>query len=611
MTTGRRAAWIASSALCLMGCADSPAAPPDLAPPDLASPDLAPPPMFVPSEIQFDEIDDDRVPRIVQTASLDPQHDVGAIDGPGVAVGDVDGDGRPDLFLVGGGLYLNRADARGFRLEAASFPSLDFAAAAAAFGDFDRDGDLDLALAGYGALRVYANDGTGRFTEAATGITYPAKDVAVTVAWGDLDGDGWLDLAVGNYGLVWDPAQDQQHPHLYLNDRQGHFAALPDPIARRSIVTAFADLDGDGRLDVYFGDDREVAFLDPAVARHDLVLLNRGLDATGLPVLVESSAALGLDGARDTMGLAVGDSTNAGGWDLFLSDARAGWLYRSSDGDGGGRFADVTPSSGIDLTGPPPSQTKQTWYQWGGQFADLDGDGNEDLLVGQTNLFETPTAELELGPLLLRNRGGRFELQRFAFGAPMSARAVVAVDLDLDGDQDFVVAPYMDRFRFVANQTAPRGFLRVRLVPTVSAPGAAGAVVVAQSGPFTQRRMRLSGGQPSSQGEEILDFALPGGADLTVTWPSGAVQTVHGVQPASQIDVTEPRWIVVGAGVLEVDVRAAGVGQPGSRVTLLEQGQRREAIADASGRVRFDIGAASKVTLTVDGRELPAHPAVQ
>src|SRR6185436_21131505 len=98
---------------------------------------------------------------------------------------------------------LNRPDPVGFRLEAVAFPALAEEVVGAAFGDYDRDGDFDLALAVRGGARLFTNDGSGQFTPAAS-LGQPG-DVTLSVAWGDLDGDGRLDLGLANYGFPTDP----------------------------------------------------------------------------------------------------------------------------------------------------------------------------------------------------------------------------------------------------------------------------------------------------------------------------------------------------------------------------------------------------------------------
>jgi len=553
----------------------------------------------------------------------------GFIAGAGAAVGDVDGDGRADVYLAGGGLYLNRPDARGFLLAASSaIPAPDLTPIGVALGDFDRDGDLDLALCGHGGARLFVNDGNGSFHDgtAAAGVAGSADDLSMSVAWGDLDGDGYLDLIVANYGIPRDGNLDAQQSRLYLNRRDGTFAALPPPLGQstltvRALFATFADFDGDGLLDLHVADDAEIPFLDATRPRHDLVLLNRGLDASGQLALVESSAPLGLDNPRATMGCAVGDSARGPGWELLFADLQAEWLYH---GPGAGApFSDVTQASAIDLAGPP----KESWVNWGGAFADLDGDGFEDALVGQAPLHPGQPGTDTLGPLLLRNRGGSFALTRYAFGGPMRAHAILLADLDGDGDDDAIVAPFADRFRFFVNQTAPRRYVRVELDATVSAPGAAGAVVMVKSGGVTQKRMRVAGGQPHSSGEEILDFALAGAsvADVTITWPSGAVQTVPGVAAPASVKISEPRWITLSNArpaadgatqvVATVDVAGAGLGAAGSKVRWTAAGASLDAVADGTGVATFDLPprtspGALQATITVDGRVLPAHPAL-
>jgi hypothetical protein len=223
-------------------------------------------------------------------------------------------------------------------------------------------------------------------------------------------------------------------------------------------------------------------------------------------MFTDASAELGLDSPRATMGLALG----SGGADLFITDVRAGWLFRST----GTTFQDVTRASGIDLSGP----TGEQWWQWGCVFADLDGDGGEDLLVGQSPIHLNYMGTAKNGPLLLRNGDGHFQLQRYAFGGPMFIRSTVLVDLDGDGDQDVIGAPFFDHFRFFINDTGARKFLRF----SGATPG---TLVTVESGGVTQKRMAYSGGQPYSQSEPVLDFAVKGSAQVTVKWPGGATQS--------------------------------------------------------------------------------------
>ncbi|RMH41605.1 MAG: VCBS repeat-containing protein, partial [Deltaproteobacteria bacterium] len=475
--------------------------------------------------VAFTEVTDDRMPTVAQADVLGGDR----FWGPGAAAGDVDGDGRVDLYLSGGGLYLNRNDPRGFRFERAPVQPAEpgFDVLGAVFADVDRDGDLDLTLCGAGGVRLLANDGTGAFEDVtqAAGIAVPATDVCVETAWGDLDGDGFPDLSVATYGSPGDRA-DAEVGHLYLNNRDGTFREATDAVggpdrARRSLTTAFADFDGDGAVDLYFGDDQFIE-LESGQPRGDLVFLNRGLDDQGRLQLEEASETLGLDGFRATMGCAFGDPARTGGWDLLFSDVFRIWIYHRSPG--GSAFEDVTLARGDDLRGPP----EEKWVMWGGQFADFDGDGYEDALVAQAPVLFGERNQERLGPVLLRNRGGTFERVRYAFGGPLLARGTLLADLDGDGDDDVVTAPLFGPFRAFVNDTAPRDAVRVRLVGTVSEPGAAGAVVVATAGSVAQQRMVVAGCRPFAEGPPVVDIALAGATsmDLQIAWPSGARQRV-------------------------------------------------------------------------------------
>lgn len=589
-----------------------------------------------PVEVVFREVTGPRVPSIEQTKSLDPSD----FFGPGVAVGDVDGDGRPDVVIAGSGVYLNHANTEGFQLDLAegATPGLDIDVIGVSLADFDRDGDLDLALCGAGGVRLLRNDGKGAFVDvsATAGVAGKPGDISASVAWGDLDGDGFLDLAVGNYGVGpgYDPAtgnpvfkdNDTQPSHLYLNQRDGSFvevlAPLSDPaLTVRGIVTAFADFDADGLLDVYYADDAEVAIKGKA-ERHDLVLLNRGFDADGNLVLVESSAEIGLNVARSTMGCAIGNPDRGPGWDFFFTDIEAGWLFRSSSA--GERYREAGRDAGILLHSDPGGAR---WVMWGSVFSDFDGDGFEDLLVSQAPIHDSEGRE-GIGPLLLKNKGGtQFELERLALGGEMRARANILVDLDLDGDNDVIVAPFYDRFRFIENRSAPRNYVRVTLRPTVSAPGAPGAIVEARSGDVLQKRMRMNGGQPHSDGEATLDFGLglASSAEITVRWPSGAVQSVSGVSSGSVIDVAEPNWLQISdtrpvadgstSVTITLDVVAAGLGTTSSEVAWESQGTVTVASAQPDGRFLVALPPRSEPgpvrgTVRVDQRELPLHPVV-
>lgn len=464
---------------------------------------------------------------------------------------------------------------------------------AAAFGDYDRDGDLDLVVSGRGGPRLWQNDGTGRFSEVtgAANISSDPTDLSFSVAWGDINGDGWLDLAVANYGPAIHESKIEPS-RLLINQRDGTFEPLLAPLSDlpvRAWVIAFTDFNGDGRLDLYVGDDADIAFSNPNIPRRDLVLINEGPDDIGEVILTEASAAYGLDTPRSTMGFAMGNPDRGPGWDVMITDIEATWLYRNTaDGQ---PFADITAASGIDFTSP----AGESWWQWGCVFSDLDGDGWEDGLVAQSGIFANQPDADRNAPVLLYNRGDSrgFDQRHHTLAASLNARALLLVDLDLDGDDDVVATPYYDRFRFFTNATTGDAFLRLRLEATVSAPGAAGATVVAATATATQKRIVVAGGQPHSTSEPAMSFGLAEAtsAHVRLAWPSGAVQQLE--LEAGTHTVREPEWLQIsdrqpvadGVSMVAVTIDTNLVGGGPNSSVQLRGGVNQDLTADDAGLV--------------------------
>ncbi len=224
-----------------------------------------------------------------------------------VALADVDGDGDLDAVLANwrqNRLYLN--DGSGLFTDATTqLPHLADDTLALALGDVDGDGDLDLLFANFGSNRLLLNDGRGGFTESSRSLPR-VTDTSLDVALGDVDGDGDLDALVANAG----PAQNK----LYLNDGQGIFTdatvtGLPAHMDH-TLSLALGDVDGDGDLDVIFGNTP----VGSNVSGQDRLYRNDGLgvfsDATHLLPRENSG----------TPALALGDLDGDGDLDAYLAD---------------------------------------------------------------------------------------------------------------------------------------------------------------------------------------------------------------------------------------------------------------------------------------------------
>lgn len=248
----------------------------------------------------------------------------------GAAAGDADGDGLFDLYVPSRprGLFYRALPEGGF-VEAGALHGLDTGAGGtgAVFFDFDNDGDQDLAVADVGwvepdgspggqPLRLYENDGKGRFTEAGAEHGFGLRTYGYSLAVCDFDLDGWLDVYVCNYGRVdaepndsWTDARNGQ-PDLLLRNVEGrrfeNVAAAAGLIdGRWTYAAAWADYDGDGDSDLYVANDYGPNSL----------WRNRG-DGT----FEDVAEAAGTTDVGNGMGCAWGDLDGDGELDLYVAN---------------------------------------------------------------------------------------------------------------------------------------------------------------------------------------------------------------------------------------------------------------------------------------------------
>jgi len=473
---------------------------------------------------------------VTSESGIDFQYTSNGFQGGGLAVADLDGDGLPEIVAGrrDGGLALFRnRGSLGFEEIAESGLDSTAAATAIAAVDLDNDGDRDLVLASAGVAVVMANQGDGRFAEAAR---FEGSGTTEHILPVDLDGDGLLDLYFSNYEVR--DADDTQN-RLYLNRGGLQFAFAGTAGAGLSWTATAFDLDADGDQDLYVANDTLLAdFGKPeptttALWPVDLLLRNDGPGPDGVPRFTDLAADLGLAKPRSSMGGLLGDFNDDGRLDLYVPDFGAKKLFLR---DPAGGFTESAAELGLTAIarsnarcGPSPESWECLVLSWSAALGDFDLDGSDELLIvnGETLPGNPP-------PVLLFARGPDRAYTEVSPDIPcMDARGLVVTDLDGDGDQDVVIGQKEGPLVVYENRgkPAPTKWLRVTLRGRTSNRDGVGAVVTMRmASGRTQTRVVGAGGVVHSASPAEAFFGL-GSDDVTtveVRWPSGRRTEVPG-----------------------------------------------------------------------------------
>jgi len=517
--------------------------------------------------------------------------------GSGVAWGDMDDDGDPDLFLVNyASSMLEPIDAHGdaglcrlYRNDGGAFVDVThdvgldapIRGCAAAWCDYDGDGDLDLYITAYGPNRLYRNDG-GLFEDVSREAGVDDSGFGAGVAWFDADGDEWIDLYVCNYvdfeyregdlsrrerqygaevPFTLNPSSYPAQPNrLYRNNRDGTFtdvaaeSGVADPRGR-SLGAAPFDFDLDGDIDLYVANDVSA----------NGVFRNRG-DGTFEDIGAISLAA----DYRGAMGMAVGDLDRDSDFDLFVTHWVAqenacfenmhseNWI--GNDGERRLFFMDTAELLGL-------GQISLKTVGWSTGFADFDNDGLDDLWVVNGHTLEDADDPTRLRPQamqLFRQIAGEgfFEVAEQACGAlcePMVGRGGASADYDGDGRVDLVLVGHGEPVRLVRNSTPAGNAVRLRLRQPAPNTRALGARVQVSTTSGTQAKQ--IGASAAYLSQDGLDLAFGVGAethaDVQIVWPDGETLTLPRVEAGPLLEVVRARGSAPADGPT-VPFRAAG-----------------------------------------------------
>jgi len=483
---------------------------------------------------------------------------------------DFDQDGLLDIYLVSytlepqadgsvprDALYRNNGDGTFTDVTARAGLGGPMRGMGLAVGDYDNDGWPDLYVSGFRRQRLYHNNRNGTFTDVTAAAGLSESGWGTSAAFFDYDGDGDLDLFVCHY-LDIDP--DAPLPcqmiggrpfcsidklrgsrsALYRNDGGGRFTEVGAAagIAReggKGLGVVAADLDGDGRIDLFQANDTAPNFL----------FKNRG-DGTFAEVGLAADVAFDASGrARGAMGVDVDDYDQDGRLDLFVTNfTRQGYsLFRNA---GDGSFRDVAREMGLVEPSLPLSG-------FGARFFDEDDDGWPDLVVANGHPFE-PVATVWPGiryaepALLLENTGKGFReaaAERApALARPMAGRGLAVGDIDNDGDLDVLLMGIGEPPRLLRNDGGNRNhWLGVRLEGTRSNRDGVGAVVRVTAGGRERVKVRPGGTSYASASDPRLLFGLgsapPHVERLEVRWPSGLVTVMTDVRADRYLTIRE------------------------------------------------------------------------
>lgn len=489
--------------------------------------------------------------------------------GGGLAVIDYDADGWPDLYLTQGctwppdanqrthldRLFRNLGDGRFVDVtQEAGLISPGYGQGVAA-GDFDSDGWPDLYIANIGRNQLYRNNGDGTFTDVTESSGIQGTEWTISVLIADLNGDTHPELYNCNYLggprvftevcysagkpiQCFPPQFPGELDRVSLNQGDGTFldvsqsagVRLPDG---KGMGIVAADLDGSRRLSLFITNDTTPNFL----------LLNQTATPGAALRFEEQGLLRGValsdaGKASSCMGIAAGDPNQDGRLDLFVTNFQDEPNNLFVQGEGL-LFEDRIREArlydpGFDKEG------------WGAQFLDADNDGDDDLVVANGHLDDYPhsVGVTRMPTQVFENVGaGRFvalpaeRLGRY-FQSLYLGRAVARLDHNRDGRPDFGITHLHAPFGLLTNRSAApdRHFVTIHLRGVSSSRDAIGAKVSVRTAGGTQSRQLIAGDGFQASNQRVLFFGLGNHSSIEqiqVDWPSGQSQ-VSGPVSADQ-----------------------------------------------------------------------------
>jgi hypothetical protein len=501
--------------------------------------------------------------------------------GSGCAFLDYDCDGWQDILLINGmdwpghkrqtstlRLYHNNHDGTFTDVTRKAGLEVEMYGMGVAVGDYNNDGFPDILITCVGQSRLFKNTGKGTFVDVTNSSGLGHRQALSTSAlWFDFDRDGRLDLFVCNY-VKWSPEHDVfcsldgKHKSyctpeayrgetcwLFHNRGDGSFDDITATSgifdsSSKSLGVAMLDYDQDGWPDLLVANDTQPN-----------KLYRNARNGRFKDVAVEAGIAFSADGkARAGMGVDAADFDNSGipGVAVTNFDNEMIGLYRAL---GNGTYEDVAAQSGVGL----PSKTT---LGFGCMFADIDLDGTLDLLAANGHIDDTVrnirgNVDYAQPPQLFLNSGKRTFHDASSevgdsFRQPKVGRGLAYGDFDRDGDLDILMTTNNGpAYLYRNDQLAGNRSIRFRLVGKQSNRDAIGAAVRIYHEGTIQSRLVKSGSSYLSQSELPITFGL-GKHDkierVVIQWPNGRTEEYKNLIAGKAYECVESEGIALTTG---------------------------------------------------------------
>ena len=500
--------------------------------------------------------------------------------GSGCAFLDYDGDGWQDILLINGAdwpghkknrttlhLYHNNGNGTFTDVTARSGLDVELYGMGVAVGDYNNDGYPDILVTCVGQNRLFRNTGKGTFVDVTNAAGLGKREGFSTSAlWFDYDRDGLLDLFVCNY-VKWSPERDVfcsldgKHksyctPEAYRGETCWLFHNRGDGTFE-DVTAASGIFDSSSKsLGVALFDENHDGWPDLLVANDTQPnkLYRNQHNGTFKDAAVEAGLAFSSEGkARAGMGVDVADFDNSGvaGVAITNFDNEMIGLYRAS----GKSFEDIAPQSGVGIA-------SRNSLGFGCIFLDVNLDGWLDFAVANGHIDETVrnirgnVGYAQPPQLFLNNEKGGFHDVAAEVGGgfdqPKVGRGLAYGDFDRDGDLDLLITTNNGPAHLYRNdQFSKNRSIRFHLTGTKSNRDAIGSRVRAYAGGLVQTRMVKGGSSYLSQSELPVTFGLETRDRIervVIDWPSGRTEEFKGLTAGRAYDCTEGKGIVARNG---------------------------------------------------------------